>query len=92
MSKLTFKDSFELEYEDKEYAGEFSDLTRKQIKDFDKKYKDETDSDKVFKARLDISVSGDDKKAIMAIGETYNYKIIFDTIIKDIGDKKAKNS
>ncbi len=91
--KLQFTDSFTIEYKDLILHGEFLELTRKQIKSFDKKYKGkETDeSDTIFKERLELSIVSDDKAAIMAIGEEFNYKIIFETILKDIADKKQKN-
>jgi len=90
--KLQFKHPFIIEYEDKDYNGEFADLTRKQVKQFEKQYKGkEVTDDEIIKERLLLSISGDDKDAIMAIGETYNYQSIFDTIIQDIGERKAKN-
>ncbi len=91
--KLQFSDEFTLEYEEKTLSGSFLELTRKQIKAFNKKYKDneDVDSDALFKVRLELSIVGDYKAEIMAIGEEFNYKIIFETIIKDIVDKKAGN-
>ncbi len=91
--KLQFSDEFTLEYEEKTLSGSFLELTRKQIKAFNKKYKDneDVDSDALFKERLELSIVGDYKAEIMAIGEEFNYKIIFETIIKDIVDKKAGN-
>jgi len=89
--KITFKEEFELEYEDKKYNGFFLELTRKQIKKFEKDFKDSKDGDMLFKQRLMLSIESDDKDAIMAIGDEYNYKIIFDTIIKDISERKTGN-
>ena len=37
-----------------------------------------------------MSLESDDIKFIMDIGETYNYKIIFETIIKDINERAEK--
>ncbi len=91
--KLQFTDTFTIEYGDTTLQGEFLELTRKQIKSFDKKYKGkETDeSDTIFKERLELSIIGTDKSEIMAIGEEYNYKIIFETILRDIAEKKQGN-
>ena len=91
--KLTFKDDFTIEHEDNSYSGVFSELTRKQVKAFNKKYKDKEniEDDAVFKERLELSIVSDDKEAIMALGELYSYKPVFDTIIRDIGERKAKN-
>jgi len=90
MAKLTFKQDFTLEVGDETFAGTFKELTRKENKKFKDKYsgKEDIDEDILFKDRLAISVSGDDKKAIMAIGEEYNYKAVFETIIKDIREKQ----
>lgn len=91
--KLQFKDDFTIEHEDNTFSGTFLQLTRNQIKTFDKKYKgkESDESDTIFKERLNLSIMSDDKNAIMALGEEYNYKIIFETILKDIADKKQKN-
>lgn len=91
--KLTFKDEFTIEYEDKTFSGEFTELTRKQIKEFNKKYhkNDEIESDEVFKARLELSIISDSKQEIMSLGQLYNYKAVFDTIVKSISEIKAKN-
>ena len=89
--KLTFKDEFSIEYEKLTLNGTFTNLNRKEIKAFEAKHKGSEDSDDMFKERLEMSIESDDKGAIMAIGEEYNYKIIFQTIIKDIADKKAGN-
>jgi len=42
----------------------------------------------VFKDRLELSLGGDDKKTIMEIGEEYGYQKVFETIQKDIMEKK----
>ncbi len=91
--KLSFQDEFTIEHEDNSYKGIFSELTRKQTKAFNKKYKDNKslEDDSIFKERLEISITSDDKEAIMALGETYNYKAIFDTIIRSIAELKEKN-
>ena len=90
--KLTFKHDFTIETDDRDYKGTFADLTRKQIKAFEKKFKDsKLSDDELIKERLILSVEGDDKEEILALGETYNYKSIFDTIIQDINERKAKN-
>ena len=45
-------------------------------------------SDEIFKDRLEVSLSGDDKQKILDIGEEYGYQLVFETIQKDIIEKK----
>jgi hypothetical protein len=49
------------------------------------------DSDDLFKERLAISVKSEDFDAIMKVGEDYGYKRVFDTIIKDIAERREGN-
>ncbi len=89
--KLILEDDFTLEYNDEVLKGTLKNVTRKQTKALEKKFKDnKDDDDAIFKERLEMSLFGDDKDKIMAIGEEYNYKIIFETIIKDIAEKREK--
>lgn len=89
--KLTLKDDFTLEYEDKTFYGTLENVTRKQSKQLEFKHKkDDGENDALFKDRLQMSMLSDSKAEIMAIGEEYNYKIIFETIIKDIAEKNEK--
>ena len=89
--KLQLKEYFELEYEEETYTGTLQNVTRKQTKQLEKKHKsNSTEEDAIFKERLDMSLESDDKAKIMAIGEEYNYKIIFETIIKDIQERSEK--
>jgi len=46
--------------------------------------------DSMFKSRLTMSISGEDKQKIMAIGEEYGYERVFSTIIDDIREKQEK--
>ena len=46
--------------------------------------------DTMFKSRLTMSISGEDKQKIMAIGEEYGYERVFSTIIDDIREKQEK--
>lgn len=89
--KLILEDDFTIEYNDEVLKGTLKNVTRKQTKALEKKFKDsKDDDDAIFKERLEMSLFGDDKDKIMAIGEEYNYKIIFETIIKDIAEKRKK--
>ena len=45
----------------------------------------------IYKKRLELSIEGDDKKAIMAIGEIYSYSRVFETIVEDISKRKSGN-
>jgi len=45
----------------------------------------------MYKQRMTLSLSGDDKDAIMTLGETYGYQKVFDTIIRDIRERNAGN-
>ena len=89
--KLQLKEPFELEYNDDIYTGTLQNVTRKQTKILEKKHKkDDLEDDAIFKARLEMSLDSDDKDKIMAIGEEYNYKIIFETILRDIEERSIK--
>ena len=44
--------------------------------------------DTIYESRLDLSVKGDDKDAIMKLGEKYSFKKVFETIQEDIAEKK----
>ena len=92
MAKLTFKKPFTLEVEGDTYTGTFKDMTRKENNAFKHKFMGtDVDSDEVFKERLLLSLEGEDVGHIMAIGDKYNYQIVFETIIKDINETSAKN-
>lgn len=89
--KLILQDDFTLEYNDKTFYGTLENVTRKQSKQLEFKHKSDTgENDALFKERLQMSMQSDQKVEIMAIGEEYNYKIIFETIIKDIAEKNEK--
>ncbi len=45
----------------------------------------------VYKARLELSIGGDDKEKILEIADEYGYKRVFETIMKDIADKTEGN-
>jgi len=52
---------------------------------------DAYDTEELYKQRLILSLKGDDKDAVLAVGERYGYNRVFDTIIEDISERKAKN-
>ena len=52
---------------------------------------DSYDTEKLYLERLTLSIKGDDKDAILAIGEQYGYSRVFDTIIEDIAERKEGN-
>jgi len=128
MAKLNISHYFEIDVGDETYTGEFTDLTKKQIKETNKLIPDDTlkqlkklnrklrladsekqrvkieeqidaleevlkdhDIDDVYKRRLELSVSGDDKKSILEVGDKYGHKRVFETIIQDISERKEKN-
>lgn len=47
--------------------------------------------EKGLMARFDMTIEGEDKEAIKELAETYGYKLIFETINKDIEEKKHKD-
>ncbi len=49
------------------------------------------DPEDIFKMRLDLSIVSKDKDKIMAVGEEYGYKRVFETIVKDIAERAEKN-
>jgi len=100
MAKRNLYSDFEIEFgilEDghKEvftFNGTFTDLLPKQIKEFNKKYKDsEQEDDSMFKERLELSVYGEDKKKILKFAEKYGYLVVLNLIVKDVTDKKEGN-
>jgi hypothetical protein len=46
--------------------------------------------DDIFKKRLELSLDSDDKDKILAAGKEYGYQNVFNTILQDIEDNKAK--
>ncbi len=52
---------------------------------------DTFDIEDVYKARLQLSIGGDDKAKVLEVGEEYGYKRVFETIMKDIADKTEGN-
>jgi len=46
--------------------------------------------DDIFKKRLELSLDSDDKDKILAAGKEYGYQNVFNTILQDIEDTKAK--
>lgn len=49
------------------------------------------DIEDIYKERMNISITGEDKKRIMEIGEMYGYKKVFNTILEDIEEQNEKN-
>ena len=52
---------------------------------------EEYDTEDIYKKRLELSITGDDKKYILGVGEQYGYSRVFDTIIEDIAERKSGN-
>jgi len=52
---------------------------------------DNFDTENIYQKRLSLSIMGDDKDAIMAVGEEYGYNRVFDTIIEDIAQRREGN-
>ena len=52
---------------------------------------EEYDPENIYEARLELSIIGDDKDDIMAIGGEYGYKRVFDTIMEDLAERKTGN-
>ena len=49
------------------------------------------DTEKVYKARLDMSLEGKHKDDILQVGEVYGYSRVYQTIIEDIAERKEGN-
>lgn len=49
------------------------------------------DIEDIYKERMNISIMGEDKKALMELGEMYGYKKVFSTILEDIKERNEKN-
>jgi len=49
------------------------------------------DTDGIYKERLKLSISGDDRDDILKVGEEYGYERVLDTIISDIAQRREKN-
>lgn len=45
--------------------------------------------EEIFKYRIELSLDGDDKKDILALCDEYSYKRVFETIQKDVLEKKS---
>ena len=52
---------------------------------------DNTNIEDMYKDRLESSIIAEKKEAILDIGKKYGYQKVFDTILKDITEKKEKN-
>ena len=146
--KLQLQNDFTLEVGSNTYLGTFTELTKKQEKDFTATYKkqndrakelnkivkkvkklerrimiaekledwlkievleidldkvelemeaksaeleDNTNIEDMYKDRLESSIIAEKKEAILDIGKKYGYQKVFDTILKDITEKKEKN-
>lgn len=48
------------------------------------------DIEDMFKKRIEWSVSSDDKEEILKAGEEYGYRNVFETILRDLKEKKEK--
>ena len=93
MAKLTFKYDITIDVPstDQTLKCTFEEIQRKQAKALEKKFKDTTDAEAVLKARLDLSLSGDDKDALMKLGELYSYSLVFDAVIEAVKETKEGN-
>lgn len=52
---------------------------------------DAFDIEDIYKARMETSIMGEDKRTIMDLGEMYGYKKVFATINEDIKEQNEKN-
>ncbi len=55
------------------------------------KENDNTAIELMYKKRMEVSIEGDDKEALIKIGETYGYARVFETILQDIRETREKN-